>query len=58
VIHDPEVAEQILMIVERSKDKILDRHMEGEKLRLRIEKGKGADPGKTISCGLGSAADS
>ena len=56
VIHDPEVAEQILMIVERSPDRIIDRHMEGKKLRLRIEKGKKADPGKMISCGIGSVA--
>jgi TusA-related sulfurtransferase len=52
LLGDPEVADQIQMIVERSEDKIIDRQREGERLRLRIEKGKGPDSEKMISGGV------
>jgi len=40
---DPDVADHVVMIVNRSEDRVIDFRMEGEKFRLCIQKGKGAD---------------
>jgi len=55
---DPEVADQIRMIVERSEDRIIDRQGDGESLQLWIEKGKGLDPVKMISGSLDNSTGS
>jgi TusA-related sulfurtransferase len=39
LVQDPDVADQIIMIVDRSEDKIIDRQRDGERFRLCIQKG-------------------
>jgi TusA-related sulfurtransferase len=39
LVQDPEVADHIVMIVNRSKDRVIDRQIDGKILRLYIQKG-------------------
>jgi TusA-related sulfurtransferase len=39
LVQDPEVADHIIMIVDRSDDKFIDRQRDGERFRLCIQKG-------------------
>jgi TusA-related sulfurtransferase len=39
LVQDPEVADHILMIVDRSADRVIDRQVDGEIFRLCIQKG-------------------
>jgi TusA-related sulfurtransferase len=43
LVQDPDVADHIVMIVNRSEDRVIDSRLEGERLRLCIQKGKGSD---------------
>jgi TusA-related sulfurtransferase len=43
LVQDPDVADHIVMIVNRSEDRVIDRQLDGEGLRLCIQKGKSAD---------------
>ena len=48
LVQDPEVAENILMIIERSGDRVLDNQKDETGFRLRIEKGEGPGSGEKI----------
>jgi len=37
--HDPDVVDNIIMIVDRSEDTLITQHEEGEVYRLSIQKG-------------------
>lgn len=50
LVQDPEVADHILMIIDRSRDKVVDRQLEKEKLTLCIEKGEELEQEKNNSC--------
>jgi TusA-related sulfurtransferase len=39
LVQDPEVADHIVMIVNRSKDRVIDHQIDGKILRLHIQKG-------------------
>lgn len=43
LVQDPEVADQIFMIVDRSADKVIDRQRDEERFRFWIEKGESLD---------------
>lgn len=43
LVQDPEVADHIIMIVDRSEDRIIERQMVGERFRFYIQKGEGLD---------------
>jgi len=43
LVQDPDVADHIVMIVNRSEDRVIDRQLDGEGLRFCIQKGKSAD---------------
>lgn len=42
-VQDPEVADHIILIVDRSEDRIIERQMVGERFRFCIQKGEGLD---------------
>lgn len=44
LVQDPETAEHIIMIVNRSEDRIIERQMVGERFRFCIQKGEGLEP--------------
>jgi TusA-related sulfurtransferase len=39
LVQDPDVADHILLIVNRSEDRLIDRQTDGERFRLWIQKG-------------------
>ena len=43
LIQDPEVADQITLIVARSEDRLIARQKDGDRVRLRIVRGKDPD---------------
>jgi TusA-related sulfurtransferase len=48
LVYDPEVAEQITTIVNRSQDRLITRQKDGERVRLRIIKGESPDRGNNL----------
>lgn len=48
LVQDPEVADQIIMIVGRSEDRLITRQKDGERVRLWIVKGKYPAPGNKL----------
>jgi TusA-related sulfurtransferase len=39
LVQDPDVADHILLLVNRSEDKVMERQIDGERFRLCIQKG-------------------
>jgi TusA-related sulfurtransferase len=39
LVQDPDVADHIVLIVDRSEDRVLDRQIDGKRFRLCIQKG-------------------
>jgi TusA-related sulfurtransferase len=48
LVQDPEVADQIAMIVDRSVDRLIARQKDGDRVRLWIVKGKRPDRGNML----------